>query len=136
MDKLTSKDLAVYRLNSARERLTVAETLYGMGYYLDAVSKAYYAVFQAARAALATLEMDSRKHSGVIGLFNLHFIKTGLLPKELRKIIVSAQDLRLASDYNDFYVVGREDAGDSIENAKRFISSVEVFLKSRGFIDR
>ena len=34
--------------------------------YLDAASKAYYAIFQAARAALATLAIDSSKHSGVI----------------------------------------------------------------------
>jgi uncharacterized protein (UPF0332 family) len=77
---------------------------------MDSASKAYYAIFQASRAALATKELDSRKHSGVISLFNQHFVKTGILPKEFRKIIVSAQDLRLSSDYNDFYVVSKKEA--------------------------
>ncbi len=54
-----------------------------------AVSKVYYAIFQAAKA---TLELDSRKHSGVISMFNINFIKTGILPKEYRKIIVLPPD--------------------------------------------
>lgn len=80
---------------------------------------------------MAVLELDSRKHTGVISLFNLHFVKTGILPKEFRKIIVSAQDLRLASDYDDFYVVSKEDAELSIVNARTFINGVEEYLNSK-----
>lgn len=76
---------------------------------IDAASKAYYAIYQAARAALATLAVDSSKHSGVISLFNINFVKTGVLPKECSKIIANAQDLRLSSDHDDFYVVSKKD---------------------------
>ncbi len=130
MDELTSKDLASYRIKSARDRLVVAEELFKNRHYSDAASKAYYAIFQAAKAALATLELDSRKHSGVISMFNINFIKTGILPKEYRKIIASAQDLRLASDYDDFYLVSRNEAEKSLENAKIFISGVEEYLQN------
>lgn len=130
MDKLTAKDLAFYRLRSAQDRLLVAQQLFDLGHYLDAASKAYYAIFQAARAVLATIEIDSRKHSGVISLFNLRFVKTGIFPKEFRKIIVSAQDLRLASDYDDFYVVSRKDAEQSLKNAITFIAGIEKYLSS------
>lgn len=130
MDQLTSKDLAFYRLKSAQDRLLVAQQLFDLGHYLDAASKAYYAIFQAARAVLATIEIDSRKHSGVISLFNLRFVKTGIFPKEFRKIIVSAQDLRLASDYDDFYVVSRKDAEQSLKNAITFIAGIEKYLSS------
>ena len=98
---------------------------------MDAASKAYYAIFQAARAVLATVELDSRKHSGVISLFNLHFVKTGNLPKEFRKIIISAQDLRLASDYDDFYIVSKKDAEKSLQNAKTFIAGIEQYLNNQ-----
>ncbi|MCL6479891.1 MAG: HEPN domain-containing protein [Peptococcaceae bacterium] len=117
-------------MKSARDRLVVAEELFKNGHYLDAVSKAYYAIFQAARAALATLKLDSRKHSGIISMFNINFIKTGILPKEYRKIFVSAQDLRLASDYDDFYLVSRNEAERSLENARIFISGVEEYLQN------
>lgn len=128
MDQLTSKELALYRLKSARERLLAAQQLFDLGHYMDAASRAYYAIFQAARAVLATVELDSRKHSGVISLFNFHFVKTGILPKEFRKIIVSAQDLRLASDYDDFYIVSRKDTEQTLQNAKAFIYGIEKYL--------
>lgn len=133
MDQLTAKDLALYRLKSAKDRLLVAKDLFSLGHYMDTASKAYYAVFQAARAILATQELDSRKHSGVISLFNRYFVKTGILPKEFRKIIVSTQDLRLASDYDDFYIISREEAWQSLKNAEKFISGIEEYLHSKYF---
>lgn len=131
MDQLTTQDLALHRLKSAKERLQVAEELLAKQYYLDAASKAYYAIFQAARAALATLKMDSRKHSGVISMFNIHFVKSNIFPKEFRKIIVSAQDLRLASDYDDFYIISRDEALATIEDATRFIQGIEQYLQNK-----
>ena len=59
MDELTGLNLGMHRIKSAKERLAVAEEL-------DAVSKAYYAIFQVARAALATLSIDLDK-GGVSG---------------------------------------------------------------------
>ncbi|MDA8210428.1 MAG: HEPN domain-containing protein [Clostridia bacterium] len=129
MDQLSTKDLALHRLQSAKDRLRVAEELLERGHYLDAASKAYYAIFQAARAVLATLKLDSRKHSGVISMFNLHFVKSGILPKEFRKIIVSAQDLRLASDYDDFYIISKDEALTTVDDATRFIQGIEEYLQ-------
>lgn len=83
MDRIETKDLAFYRLQSAKERLAVAEDLFKLGHYRDCLSKAYYSLFQAARA---TLGLDSRKHSGVISAFNINFVKTGIFPKEYRKL--------------------------------------------------
>lgn len=66
MDELTGLNLGMHRIKSAKERLAVAEELYANNHYLDAVSKAYYAIFQVARAALATLSIDLDK-GGVSG---------------------------------------------------------------------
>lgn len=96
MDSINSNNLSVYRLESAEDRLKAARLLAEQQLYADAVSRAYYAVFQAARAVLATKQLDSRKHSGIIGLFNQHFVKTGILPKDYGKILKSARDLRQA----------------------------------------
>lgn len=121
MDSLNGKDLAEYRLQSAEERLKAARLLLEKQMYSDAVSRAYYAVFQAARAVLATKGLDSRKHSGIIGLFNQQFVKSGVLPKDYGKILKSCRDLREAGDYDDFYLVSREEALNAMENASRFI---------------
>ena len=68
------KALISYRLESAREKLSAAEDLLEKRHYKDSVSRSYYAIFTAARALLATKRLDSSKHSGVIALFNQHFV--------------------------------------------------------------
>lgn len=47
------RELARYRMQSARERLAAARVLLENGLFRDATSRAYYAVFQAARAVAA-----------------------------------------------------------------------------------
>ena len=69
------KSLVSYRLESAREKLSAARDLLAKGHYKDSVSRSYYATFTAARALLAVKQLDSAKHSGVIALFNQHFVK-------------------------------------------------------------
>lgn len=130
MDSLNGKELAIYRLQSAEERLKASRLLLEKQMYSDAVSRAYYAVFQAARAVLATKGLDSRKHSGIIGLFNQQFVKTSILPRDYGKILKSCRDLREAGDYDDFYLVSREEALNAIENASRFIRGIKLFLES------
>lgn len=51
--------------------------------------------------------------------------------KEFRKIIASSQDLRLSSDYDDFYIASKQDAEKAIADARKFINGVESFIKSR-----
>jgi uncharacterized protein (UPF0332 family) len=53
----------------------------------DSISRTYYAIFTAARAIMALKELDSKKHSGVIALFNQHLVKSGILSVSASKII-------------------------------------------------
>ncbi|WP_027718099.1 HEPN domain-containing protein [Desulfovirgula thermocuniculi] len=123
------RELAKYRMQSARERFAAAQVLLENGLFRDAISRAYYAVFQAARAALATKSLDARKHSGVVSLFIQHFVKPGILPKEYGKILKSTKDLRHASDYDDFYLVTKEEAREAVEKAGRFLDGIAEFLE-------
>ena len=77
--------LVLYRLESAREKVRAAKDLLENKHYKDSVSRSYYAIFTAARALLATRKLDSSKHSGVIALFNQHFVKNGLICKDASK---------------------------------------------------
>jgi uncharacterized protein (UPF0332 family) len=130
LDDITVKDLALYRLKVAEERLNAAQILFERRMYADTVSRAYYAIFQAARAALALKRLDSRKHSGIISLFNQQFVKTNILPKDHGKILKRTRDLREASDYDDFYLVSREEAQVAIEDACKFISDLTLLIKN------
>ena len=66
----------------------------------------------------------------MIGNFNKDFVHTGIFPKEISRKISRAQEVRHASDYDDFYIVSIEDAGEQLETAKEVVTLVEEYLKS------
>ncbi|MEW6380190.1 MAG: HEPN domain-containing protein [bacterium] len=72
--------------------------------------------------------MDSPKHSGVISLFNLHFVSKGVVGKECGKIIAKAKDIREEGDYGDFIVVSEEEAELQIIDAQKILSEVKRVL--------
>lgn len=125
MDSLNFKELARYRLEKAKSNISAAELLIEQGMYADAVSRIYYGMFHAARAMLALKGLDSRKHSGIISLFNQHFVKTGLLPKEFGRMILNAKDLREESDYNEFYLVSFKEAEQLLKHGTAFILGID-----------
>jgi len=100
-------DLIQYRLKSSKEKLNSARILLENKQFKDSLSRSYYAMFTAARALLATKHLDSSKHSGVISLFNQHFVKTGIVAKDLGQMLMKGKDLRENGDYKDFVEVQR-----------------------------
>lgn len=124
----TSHDLAIYRLQKSREHLKSADILLKAGMYSDSLSRSYYAIFTAARALLALKQLDSKKHSGIISLFNQHYVKTGIVDRAMGKELNKARLRRESSDYADFYLVDKEEAINQLETAKKFIAAVESVI--------
>ncbi|MCM8798860.1 MAG: HEPN domain-containing protein, partial [Candidatus Omnitrophica bacterium] len=69
--------LAKYRFERARETRKEAEILLSQEQINGAMNRIYYSLFYAVKALLATKELDSSKHEGVISLFHKEFVKTG-----------------------------------------------------------
>lgn len=124
-------DLAKYRLARAREDLETAEVNLVSGKFRASVNRSYYAVFHSIRAVTALDHFDSSKHSGVIAWFNQHYVKTGIFDKELSKIIDSCYRLREKADYDDFYLVAKEEAELQIKKAKIVYQTIEVYIENR-----
>ena len=122
--------LSKTRLDIAKERIAFADEILKLGDYKTVANRSYYAVFSAMRAVLALDGFDSKKHSGIIAEFRKNYIKTEKLPKELSPTIDSLVEIRQGSDYDDFYIVSKEDVCEQLENAKIFISTVETYLNS------
>ena len=74
-----------------------------------ALSRLYYAAFYAARAVLATRDLDSARHGGAIALFQQHFVKTGVVPTTVARTLPRAFELRQTSDYADEADPGPDD---------------------------
>ena len=129
-----AKDLSIYRLERAKEDYTAAENNLGLKDLRTAVNRAYYAIFHAVRAVLALDEYDSKKHSGIISEFRLRYIKTEIFDKEISEMIGKAFKIRNKSDYQDMYIVSRNDTEIQIRNAKTIIDAVEKYLKNEKII--
>ena len=126
--------LSAHRFNRAKEELQTAELLLRNADFRSSINRSYYSIFHAIRAVNALDGFDSSKHSGVISHFNQEYVKTGLFEKEISKIIRNASELREQADYEDFYEASQEEAVDVFEQATRFISVVEVYLREKAIL--
>lgn len=127
--KSYKKDLIQYRLESAREMLRDAQVLKeNKGSSASIVNRAYYAVFYAALALLVTTDTEPNKHSGVLAKFDELFIRQGIFPKEMSKIIHHAFDMRQAGDYQKSKVITEEQASEVLNSAQKFVKAIEEKL--------
>ncbi len=122
------RNLSKYRLEKAKECLDSAKLTYGAGQFATAANRSYYAIFHSARAVLALDGIDRKKHSGVISYFQEHYIKTKVFDKQFSYIIKNAFMVRQESDYEDFYIISKEDLEEQIADAEKFVLEVEKYI--------
>ena len=127
MDKRRA-DLAMYRLETAKQCIISAETLAGISDYKGAANRSYYAVFHCMRSVLALSSVDFSKHSAVGAYFRKEYIKTGIFDVTMSDIISEAFDIRSDSDYNDYFVISKKEVEEQIANARYFYEKVEMYV--------
>ena len=122
-------DLVQYRLSSAKERLESARLLLDAGQYKDSIGRSYYAIFTAVRAVLARDQVDFSKHAGVIAYFRREYIKSAIFDIKYSKILQRAFQIRNNCDYDDFFIVSKEDATEQYKNAVDMVQAIETYIK-------
>lgn len=122
------QELAAYRLEKAKSCLDEATLLWGSGKLLATASRSYYAIFHAIRAVLVLDALDFKKHSAVIAKFRELYIKTGTFDVVYSDLIGAAFDLWVDSDYEDFFLVTKEEIEEQLVGASAFIVAVESYL--------
>jgi len=109
-----------------------AELLLEAGFYEDAVSRAYYAVLHAAKAALLARDIVTESHTAVRRLFGKELVQQGLLEKEWAMILAHEQDERASADYDVELNFSQEVAAQRVNDAKRFLERIRSFLQTEG----
>ncbi|MCM1212074.1 MAG: HEPN domain-containing protein, partial [Blautia sp.] len=61
---------------------------------------------------------------------NKDYVKTEIFPREIGRKIMRAEEIRHASDYDDFYIATREKSQEQVETAEELIEMVENFCKN------
>lgn len=128
------RDLLVYRIDQAHESIREAEILLRSDAFRGAINRAYYAMFYAVLALLATRQLGTSKHSGAIALFDREFVKPGLFPRGLSRSLHVAFDLRQTHDYGEITPPDLETAEVIVAEARDFVNSVAAYLSNSGLL--
>lgn len=128
------RELVKMRMQQAGETLREAEILSAEHTGRGAVNRAYYAMFYAVLAVLATKGLGSSKHSGAISLFDREFVKPGDFPKELSRSLHMAFERRQQADYGELLQLDEPSIAHVIEEANTFVHSIRAFMKAQGFL--
>ena len=119
-------------MTKAERAATSAKILLNTGDLDGACDRAYYAMFNAARAALIASDSQvqedvARTHGGLIAAFSLHLVKTGLVPVEYGRALNKVQELRLIADYKGD-PIDPEKAEWAVNQALEFMQAISTSL--------
>lgn len=128
-DAGTQMDIARYRLQIAREDLDTANLTFASEQYRAANNRAYYSIFHSICAVLAKEGIAFKRHKDTIGYFNKNYIHTGIFPKELGRKIVTAEEIRHASDYDTFYIASKQITAQQIQTAEQLLVLATDYLE-------
>lgn len=123
-------------MDKAYRALTSGRLLLADGDIDGACNRAYYAMFDAARAALLFTESDTscaappKTHAGLISAFSLQLIKPGILPADLGKNLNRAAEIRFIADYTGDAVTP-DKAAWLVSHAEEFIQTIQSSLFSQ-----
>lgn len=125
MNELSQKELT-----RAKKALQAAKILLENQLYEDCVSRAYYAVLHAAKAALVTVGIEPESHYAVRRMFGLHLVKSGKIEKEFAVILTTQQEDRETGDYDIDIEIEQDRATKSVLDAEKFIQRIEKHLQA------
>ena len=120
--------LSLARLHRSRQHLKSARDLLRHDDFADSISRSYYAISSQREHCLPVDGLESRKHSGVIPLFNRHFIKTGKLEKRWGVVLKDSRRSREMADYTEIAEFSHEDAEAQLADSEAFIQAVEALI--------
>jgi uncharacterized protein (UPF0332 family) len=120
--------MSAYRFEQAEQCLKSAKILIDAQDYKGSANRSYYAIFHAMRAVLTLKNIDFGKHSAVISYFRKEYIKSGIFVVELSDIIEKLFTIRNKCDYDDFYVISKEDVSSQLNSAEYFLEEIRKSL--------
>lgn len=126
-EKGTQKDLIFYRIETAQSDIKAAEILLNAKEFRGANNRAYYGIYHAISAIHALDGNAYKHHKDALANFNKNYIKTEIFPRKLGRKIVEAEEIRHASDYDDFYIASKEESERQISVADEFIILAEKY---------
>lgn len=119
-------------LDKSDRALASAQLLFSAGDYEGACNRAYYAMFDAAKAALLHVQPDddlsvAKTHNGLIAAFGLQVVKAGLVDVSLGRNLNRGQTLRQVADYTGDPLTS-SDVEQLMKDANDFFSTIKKLV--------
>lgn len=111
----------------ARMSASSARMLLETGDYNSAISRAYYAMFDLARAELLNIDpklVETKTHTTIIRRFSKHLVQERSVPRELGQALRGVFDARLATEYSQTTATA-EEARAVVEAMEQFLDAIE-----------
>ena len=134
-EKGTQKDLVLYRIETSKSDIKAAEILLTAKEFRGANNRAYYGIYHAISAVHALDGNAYKRHKDALANFNKNYVKTEIFPRKLGKKIVESEEIRHASDYDDFYIASNEEAAEQMEAAGNILEAIKAYLRENAVIE-
>lgn len=128
-DEGTRQDLVRYRIENAKSDLRAAKLLMEANEFRGANNRAYYAIYHAISAVHALEGNAYKRHKDAISNFNKKYVHTEIFPRSYGRKIAEAEEIRHASDYDDFYIATKDEVKELNDTAKELICLVETYCE-------
>lgn len=124
--------LAHDKWNNACETLQEADVLARTGFYKGAISRAFFAMENAARAALALKGQEPKTHSSLVQAFNQQIAGKPGIEESWTERVQTAGNARNTADYTAFHNATEEEALTQCATAVEFLTRMREHLTREG----
>jgi uncharacterized protein (UPF0332 family) len=86
-------------------------------------------MFYAVLALAASKEVVISKHTQAVSFLDKEFIRKGIFPKEISRVLHVWFDERQTSDYGEIWDIEYTDAETALKEAKSFVKTIRNYLE-------
>ena len=116
-------------INKAYTKLAAARNDIEHSFFEDSSSRAYYGVFHAVSAVLASKGLSFSSHAKTLGAFNREFVKTGIFPSDTFRKIQRLFEDRQTGDYDWRQSIEEETARKDLIDAEWILAKCKEYLE-------
>ena len=127
-----NRDVVLAEWRRSTQALQAADLLSREGFWEDAVSRAYYSILHAAKAALLVHDVETASHAGVRRMFGKHLVLTGDIEGQWSKYLGRSSDDRLMADYDAGVSFTAGESRLECQRAQAFLKRIRQYLLAKG----
>lgn len=116
--------VVAYRIEKSKKTLNDARKVLNLDMWVTGANRLYYAAYYAVSALLIANGLNAKTHEGIIRMFNMSFVNTGKIDKELGRQYNRLFTMRITGDYGDCFDLQETDVKPLLTPTVKLIDSV------------